>query len=95
MLYILRYAPWAISLTSNPLTDGSGQQEDVNGGVVVEPVDEVHPVVGRHRPVQTKEGDVGHRPQNVVLDDVHHGLELTEDQDPVLVDDSGFLKIEA
>ena len=83
---------WSRSLLEDKLTDGGREQEDVDGGVVVEPVDEVHPVVGRHRPVETKEGDVGHRPQYVALHDVHHGLELTEDQHPVLVHDPGFLK---
>ncbi len=74
------------------ITDGRGEQEDVDGRVRVEPVDERHPEICRNRSIESQIRDVWHLLQQIRLDDVHHGLQLTEQKDAVLIYDGILMK---
>ena len=61
-----------------------GEEHHVDGGVVVEVLHEIVPLPGRHGAVQPCVGDGRHVPlQEVLLDNVQHGPQLTEEQHPV------------
>lgn len=67
------------------ITHQSGQEQDINAGIAVKVVDYVLALGGGHAAIQPQVSDAGQvSPQQIVLHYVQHGLQLTEDQSPML-----------